>query len=248
MSDVYAFGMVLWQLVTDAAQPFKNISQDAVKYFVQRGVVENIPEDTNADLSALIKRCWSLQPSSRPRASSIILLLEKPSQAPAEGINDTCSEGVDDKRSDSDFSFKDEMPREMAPPEFADSPRDTAERGNADAQFKLATMIVDGMELGNSGTKAIWLYHQAATQEHTEAQAALGRVYLHGRFGVQPDRKKAIFWFRKAAHQGDSESHVEEPSLKLKKQPRGYSERLRVATRKHNSSLVGFLIKDVVSC
>ncbi|MBR0097489.1 MAG: SEL1-like repeat protein, partial [Synergistaceae bacterium] len=38
---------------------------------------------------------------------------------------------------------------------------------------------------------------------HAEAQYNLGNMYINGR-GVQQDYQQALYWYRKAAEQGDA--------------------------------------------
>lgn len=48
-------------------------------------------------------------------------------------------------------------------------------------------------------------YRRSAEQGETEAQAALGYMYLNG-IGIKRDFKMAVFWYRKAAQKGDQDS------------------------------------------
>lgn len=51
--------------------------------------------------------------------------------------------------------------------------------------------------------KALFRFHQAATQGHPKAQYHLGWLYYEGR-GIFPDYSQAAYWFRQAAEQGYS--------------------------------------------
>jgi TPR repeat protein len=74
-----------------------------------------------------------------------------------------------------------------------------ADQGNADAQFKLATLFHEGAPgLKKNPDRAAKLYEAAAKQGHVEAQNWLGYCYQHG-LGVAQDDAKAVEWYRKAA-------------------------------------------------
>lgn len=74
-----------------------------------------------------------------------------------------------------------------------------ADRGNADAQYRLATLFHEGATgLKKNPERAFKLYQSAAKQGHTEAQNWLGYCYQHG-LGVKQDDKAAVEWYQKAA-------------------------------------------------
>ncbi len=74
-----------------------------------------------------------------------------------------------------------------------------ADQGNADAQFKLATLFHEGAPgLKKNPERAAKLYEAAAKQGHAEAQNWLGYCYQHG-LGVAQSDKDAVEWYRKAA-------------------------------------------------
>lgn len=74
-----------------------------------------------------------------------------------------------------------------------------ADQGNAEAQFKLATLFHEGAPgLKKNPDRAAKLYAAAAKQGHVEAQNWLGYCYQHG-LGVKQDDKTAVEWYQKAA-------------------------------------------------
>jgi TPR repeat protein len=74
-----------------------------------------------------------------------------------------------------------------------------ADQGNAEAQFKLATLFHEGAPgLKKSPERAFKLYEAAAKQGHVEAENWLGYCYQHG-LGVAQSDKTAVEWYRKAA-------------------------------------------------
>ena len=83
--------------------------------------------------------------------------------------------------------------------------REAAERGEAEAQFRLAlrlrAMSGRGEELVHAHRQAALWFRKAAEQGHAGAQGVLGSMYGLGE-GVAQDHRQAALWFGKAAEQG----------------------------------------------
>ncbi|MGB9094046.1 MAG: DUF3857 domain-containing protein [Gallionella sp.] len=87
-----------------------------------------------------------------------------------------------------------------------------AERGNADAQFRLGEIYEIWMNdiygygsgVDNDYDKAFKWYHKAAEQGNVRAQYRLGRMYQRGK-GIAADAGKAIEWYQKAAAHADDQ-------------------------------------------
>lgn len=75
--DVYSFGLILWEMLTNSV-PFQGLESAQVIYTV---VVQQsrppIPENTPPYLSKLIMQCWSPDPNERPSFEKIVPLFEK---------------------------------------------------------------------------------------------------------------------------------------------------------------------------
>jgi uncharacterized protein len=66
--------------------------------------------------------------------------------------------------------------------------------GDANAQYNLARMILDGAGVDKDGREAIrWLF-LAAEKGHLQAEALLGQTLFTGREGVQPQRARGLMW------------------------------------------------------
>lgn len=76
------------------------------------------------------------------------------------------------------------------------------EKGNKDAMLDLASLYID--ELDDS-EKGIQMYKQAAEKGVERAILKLGEIYEDG-IGVEVNTHKAIFWYRKAAANGNEEA------------------------------------------
>ena len=66
--------------------------------------------------------------------------------------------------------------------------------GNADAQYNLARMHLDGAGVDKDSREAVrWLF-LAAGKGHLQAEALLGQTLFAGREGVRPQRARGLMW------------------------------------------------------
>ena len=80
--------------------------------------------------------------------------------------------------------------------------RPLAERGNAEAQYRIGLMYEFGRGYPVDKAQGIAWFQKSAAQGHTAAQQELGVIYTTGD-GVAKDDAKAVEWFRKAAAAGN---------------------------------------------
>ena len=77
-----------------------------------------------------------------------------------------------------------------------------AESGDAEAQYKLALMYLEGDGVKkNEKTAVLWL-KKAADQEHVEAMQKLSWCYLNGR-GIKQNLYESVVLSQKASGAGD---------------------------------------------
>jgi hypothetical protein len=81
--------------------------------------------------------------------------------------------------------------------------RPLAERGNAEAQYRIGRMYEFGQGVPQDKAQGIAWIRKAAAQNHADAQQELGFIYASGD-GVKQDDAQAVEWFRKAAMQGNA--------------------------------------------
>ena len=80
--------------------------------------------------------------------------------------------------------------------------RQSAEQGDAEAQYQFAECCFWGTDMEEDEEEAVKWYRMAADQEHARAQAQLGLCYYDG-MGVEEDVVEAVKWWSKAAQQDD---------------------------------------------
>ena len=65
-SDVWSFGVVLWEIATLAAQPYQGLSNEDVLHHVVSGGLMQKPEGCPDRLYVLMRQCWQYQAKHRP--------------------------------------------------------------------------------------------------------------------------------------------------------------------------------------
>uniref|UniRef100_A0A1I8N6N6 Tyrosine-protein kinase receptor n=1 Tax=Musca domestica TaxID=7370 RepID=A0A1I8N6N6_MUSDO len=74
-SDVFSYGVVLWEMATLASQPYQGFSNDQVlRYVIDGGVMER-PENCPDKLYTLMQKCWQHRATARPTFIEIIRYL-----------------------------------------------------------------------------------------------------------------------------------------------------------------------------
>ncbi|KAG0262956.1 hypothetical protein DFQ27_002023 [Actinomortierella ambigua] len=72
-SDMYAFGLVMWEMAANRTIPFPlQGDAEAVFWLVFKGAREELPEDTPSGYRRWIEQCWYQEPERRPEASALI--------------------------------------------------------------------------------------------------------------------------------------------------------------------------------
>ncbi|KAF9972041.1 hypothetical protein BGZ73_004899 [Actinomortierella ambigua] len=79
-SDMYALGMVMWEMAADCTTPFKDLPDNmVVMTLVKSGEREVLPETgVPDDYRAWILRCWEQDPANRPEAREMVVEDEDP--------------------------------------------------------------------------------------------------------------------------------------------------------------------------
>lgn len=75
-SDVWAFGVCLWEIFSFALQPYYGMTHEEVVKFLKDGHMLQCPDNTQKSVYELMKLCWNRKPSARPSFRVIFQTLE----------------------------------------------------------------------------------------------------------------------------------------------------------------------------
>ncbi|KAM6597453.1 hypothetical protein CsatA_007977 [Cannabis sativa] len=78
MSNVYSFGMIIWEMVTGEAAYSAFSPVQAAVGIAACGLRPDIPKDCPQMLRSLMSKCWNNCPSKRPQFSEILSILLRP--------------------------------------------------------------------------------------------------------------------------------------------------------------------------
>ncbi|KAH9362318.1 hypothetical protein HPB48_002296 [Haemaphysalis longicornis] len=80
MSDVWSYGVLLYEIVTFASFPYQGLSNNQVLEYVKGYNTLPVPNGCKPELEALLLRCWARSPSQRPTACEIVEILANDSK------------------------------------------------------------------------------------------------------------------------------------------------------------------------
>ena len=75
MSDVWSYGVLLYEMITFGSFPFQGLSNNQVLEHVKAGNTLTIPAGIKSQLETLLRSCFHKTPTKRPTASEIVELL-----------------------------------------------------------------------------------------------------------------------------------------------------------------------------
>ncbi|KAL9962852.1 hypothetical protein ACROYT_G031998 [Oculina patagonica] len=77
-SDVYAYGVVLWETFTFGLQPYYGYTNKEVMEFIQKGIHLGKPDNCPDFVYAIMKDCWQKEPEKRLDFTAISMRLKNP--------------------------------------------------------------------------------------------------------------------------------------------------------------------------
>uniref|UniRef100_A0A672HIT9 Tyrosine-protein kinase n=1 Tax=Salarias fasciatus TaxID=181472 RepID=A0A672HIT9_SALFA len=81
-SDVWSFGVVMWEIYSEGRTPFENRSNLEVVNDITRGVRLYRPHRASQPLYAIMYRCWHERPEGRPKFSELLEEIQKLAENP----------------------------------------------------------------------------------------------------------------------------------------------------------------------
>lgn len=77
-SDVYAYGVVLWEIFTFGLQPYYGYTNKEVMDFIQKGIHLGKPDNCPDFIYAIMKDCWIREPEKRIGFTAVSMRLKDP--------------------------------------------------------------------------------------------------------------------------------------------------------------------------
>lgn len=71
-TDVYSFGVTIWELISGGMHPFQRLSTPAIVMAIVEGMRPNIPSSCPGPLAALVRSCWHHDPGKRPTFNRLV--------------------------------------------------------------------------------------------------------------------------------------------------------------------------------
>ena len=99
-SDVWSFGVVMWEVFSFAIQPYYGTSNEEVTEAIRRHKILAKPTDCPTRMYDIMKMCWTVEPHLRPTFEELCNLLDKCRLSSSSSTN--CSDSPD--RFDDDCS------------------------------------------------------------------------------------------------------------------------------------------------
>ncbi|KAF9287800.1 hypothetical protein BGZ74_001005 [Mortierella antarctica] len=223
-SDMYALGMVMWEMAANCTLPFKDTLDNAmVVFLITKGEREDLPDDTPADYRKCVEQCWEQDTAMRPEAPEMITEDDEPEPGemskviPKESISEvTFSSSSSKNIVIVSGSVATSMENTTSPSLFQPDAQQSnqvmdafslllsrAEKDDVEAQIALAERYDKGDGIEQSYVEAFKWYLQAAKLGSTSAQFNVGLRIFHGQ-GVEQSHIKAVLWFHKSTEQGSA--------------------------------------------
>lgn len=98
-SDVWSFGIVLWEIVTLGAPPYPGIPPERLYNLLIAGYRMDRPESCTDELYAVMQKCWKTDPSERPPFIQLTDIFDRLLQQRTEYL-DLTGGGVEDNAPD----------------------------------------------------------------------------------------------------------------------------------------------------
>ncbi|KAF9979190.1 hypothetical protein BGZ73_004076 [Actinomortierella ambigua] len=254
-SDMYALGMVMWEMAAMCTLPFNTVQNNyAVAMAVHAGERELLPDHTPAEYRRWVERCWKQEPSERPQADEVTLPADTASEQPY--LESTSSHpSVSDTMSLTSTGTLRSIGT-LLPPEQHTSTQSSAgpasvyrdaENDDVEEQMRLAKMYDLGHGAKQDDEQAFAWYRRAAQKGHLEALGRLGDLYVEGR-GTDQNIDEAVACYKMVAVQRrESQSSGVRVIKKASQAPLGSDTMSWIRTSRQQLSVMMSSVSSLVS-
>lgn len=195
--DVFAYGMIAFQLITQSPPFDTSISFQNIKKLIIDGKRPKIPDTVPPCYASLIEKCWDQDPSNRPTFSHIVELFVK-------GNLD-----YPDADIDAFHSFQYEFAPQFAPELAKVTPiQRKAKQGDPESQLLFSNYLIRGIGVVKNVKEAIKYLRMCAENSsnkglaNSEAQFILSRIL----FRLGNENEEATKYLLKSAQNGNNKS------------------------------------------
>ena len=112
-SDVWSFGVVMWEVFSFAMQPYYGTSNEEVTEFIRRHKVLTKPSDCPNKLYSIMEMCWDMQPKLRPTFEELHNVLSEcrfsTSSSTSDPSTDASSQSFYEENSDDDAFYSEDQ-------------------------------------------------------------------------------------------------------------------------------------------
>ncbi|KAG0261490.1 hypothetical protein DFQ27_002922 [Actinomortierella ambigua] len=201
-SDMFALGMVMWELAANCTTPFQHQPDNfPVMNAVMLGEREVLPDDTPSDYRQWVERCWDHDPAKRPEASEMITKDDDPVMESGHGNHGTTVKLLLDASGRILPHSSGESTQELSGGAVGNALLTNANTSDAEAELSLGRKYASGDGVERNETEAFKWYLQAAEHGSLEATYKTAECYRHG-FGVEKNEATAVHWMQLAAERG----------------------------------------------
>ncbi|KAF9983218.1 hypothetical protein BGZ75_005325 [Mortierella antarctica] len=180
-SDVYALGMVMWEMASESTQPYRGHIPDGVMCCILGGILETIPGDTPEAYAACIRRCWAMDPDNRPAAMDLL----------PEAVQSSPGQDAPDPQQPRNVTNNGKMVHYLKALE-------KSFKKNESSGF--LDLLKNGGMLDDNKTMD-WFESSAGGQGSAKAMLKMGHMHYRGR-GAPLDYGEALEWYLAASEAG----------------------------------------------
>ncbi|KAG0208298.1 hypothetical protein BGX28_000690 [Mortierella sp. GBA30] len=188
-SDVYALGMVMWEMASGSTQPYQAHTPNGIVQCIQNAITEEYPANTPRDYANCMQMCWRQVPQERPAAVDVLPDIGHSSQG--LGAQELISA---ENRVERTYYLR-ALEQYVKSNDFP-----ALKLGHIYLRGGGGTKKSQGLKQ-HDGKTMEWLNTIPSGNQSAAAMFNIGSVYYYGR-GVEQDYGKALEWYLAAGEVG----------------------------------------------